>query len=106
MLALHASGTLIRAPESKTSAAGKPWLRLILNCAAGGDYAFVSCAVFDAELISRLTGLQKGDTVSVAGPATVAAYEKNGEPKASVNLIANAVLSARDGRRRKARADD
>ena len=106
MIAGHSSGTLFKVPERRRTQQGADWLRLTLKCAAGDAYVFASVAVFDADLVDRLAGIVPGEAVSVAGPIQLKAYaDRDGQPATSLSIVANAVLSARDGRRRKPRGE-
>jgi len=93
---------LFAPPERRTSAAGRDWLRFKLRWANGGQSIFVSVADFDPALIDRLAGLAPGDSVTVARPIELNANsDRDGQPAASLSVIANAVLTVKDGARRR-----
>jgi hypothetical protein len=56
VLTVRATCTLVADPERRTSASGREWLQLKVLVPAGNETMFVVAAVFDAELIGRLSG--------------------------------------------------
>ncbi len=88
-------GKLFAAPTERTSKTGKPFATAKLIASAGdGESLFVNVIAFDAAAVSALLALAAGDSVSLAGTATPRAYIKDGEPRASLDVTAQQVMSA------------
>jgi len=61
--------------------------------------AWVSLIAFGA-VGNRLAGLKDGDTIAVAGKAELSAYaDKQGEPRASMNLVADELVTLKRPKR-------
>ena len=104
MLSVLIEGSLIAAPVRRTSAKGTTFVTAQLRC-TGDDGASVLCSViaFQASAAETLAALAAGDTVAVAGPASLSQWEKNGEHRAGLKVTASRVLSVYEaGMRRKA----
>ena len=104
MLSVLIEGTLIAAPVQRTSAKGTPFVTVQLRC-TGDDGESILCSViaFQASAVEALAALAGGDTVAVAGPASLSQWEKNGEHRVGLKVTATRVLSVYDaGMRRKA----
>jgi single-stranded DNA-binding protein len=94
MMQLHISGRLVRDPQSKTSAAGNPYLSAMAVVGAGDKEALVTLMVFDADLQTLLASLKKGDTLSAIGSASIRAYaDKEGNPAAGVTVMVNRLMT-------------
>ena len=88
-------GKLFAAPQQRTSKAGKPYCTARLIAAAGdGEGVFCNLIAFDPAAVQALLALAAGDSVSLAGTATPRAYLKDGEPRPSLDVTAQAVLTA------------
>ena len=88
-------GRLHAAPQQRTSKNGKPFATAKLIAAGGdGESLFVNLIAFDAAAVHALLALAAGDSVAVAGTATPRAYVKDGEPRASLDVTAQQVLTA------------
>jgi len=88
-------GRLRRTPESRTSAAGKPFAVASLRTTVrDGSAVFVSVIAFHQAAITALLALSDGDSVSIAGELTPKVYTPPvGEPRINLDLIAHAVLT-------------
>lgn len=70
MLTALASGTLVRDPVERTSAAGKAYCTALVRVAVeGADPVLVSVIAFKADAVRALLALTQGDGVSVAARA-------------------------------------
>ncbi len=95
MIDVLIQGRLHAAPQQRTSKAGKPYCTARLIAAAGGgEGVFCNLIAFDAAAVAALLALAAGDSVAVAGTATPRAYVKDGEPRASLDVTAQQVLTA------------
>ena len=104
MLSVLIEGTLLAAPVQRTSAKGTPFVTVQLRC-SGDDGESILCSViaFQASAAEALATLTGGDTVAVAGPASLSQWEKNGEHRVGLKVTATRVLSVYEaGMRRKA----
>ena len=100
-------GKLIKAPESRTTKAGKPFAtaRLRVPTTDPAVTIFCSVAAFDAEVVAALLALGEGDAVSVAGPLKVGTWtDKEGNARPSLDLVADRVLSVYAIRKQRAAA--
>lgn len=100
-------GKLIKAPESRTTKAGKPMASARLRVATADPAASVLCGVvaFEPEAVATLLALGEGDAVSVAGPLKVGTWtDKEGNARPSLDLVADRVLSVYAIRKQRAAA--
>ena len=104
MLSVLIEGTLTTAPVQRTSAKGTPFVTVQVRC-SGDDGESILCSViaFQASAAEALAALAGGDTVAVAGAASLSQWEKNGEHHVGLKVTATRVLTVYDaGMRRKA----
>jgi len=89
------SGTLHGAPKSRTSQTGKPFVTAVVRCPMrDGGTTFANVIAFDAAARRALEALSAGDSLSIAGEATIKVYiPATGEPRPSLDLLAHAVLT-------------
>jgi single-stranded DNA-binding protein len=93
------SGVLQAKPQRRTTKAGKPFATATVRSPVrggtdGGAVCFVSVICFDDAAVAALLALDAGDSVSLAGEATPKVYAPaGGEPRASLDLLAHAVVS-------------
>jgi len=98
MIAALATGTLVRAPKSGTSASGTRWANTALRCATGSDKegaalsSFVSVIAF-GDSADKLARMAQGDAISVQGPMKETSYVKDGEVRHGLEIMANSILS-------------
>lgn len=98
MIAALASGQLVRAPKSGTSASGTRWANSTIRCSTGTDRegaalsSFVSIVAF-GDTADKLAKLAQGDAISVQGPMKETAYQKDGETRHGLEILANSILS-------------
>ena len=106
MLSALASGTLVRDPKSGTSASGTKWANTTIRCSTGQDKdgaavsAFITVVCF-GEQAERLARLAKGDAISVQGSLTPTVYEKDGQERHGLEIVAQALLSPYDLKKRR-----
>lgn len=106
MLTTLAAGTLVRDPESRTSAAGKSYATALLRVPCEGeDAALVSVVAFSENACTALLALAKGDSVAVTGRAKLTSWTaRDGEQKHGISVVADGVLSQYQVDKRRARA--
>jgi single-strand DNA-binding protein len=98
MISALASGTLIRAPKSGTSASGTVWANTTIRCSTGqnregeAESSFVNVLCF-GDVAEKLVKLDKGDSISCQGPLKQGQYEKDGETRHTLEIVAQAILS-------------
>jgi single-stranded DNA-binding protein len=105
MLSALATGQIIRTPKSGISASGVKWANTTIRCPCGqsreGDQetAFINVICF-GDQADKLARLDKGDAISAQGALKPTQYEKDGEQRHGLELLAQAILSPY-GRRKK-----
>ena len=88
-------GRLHAAPQERPRKAGKPFATAKMSAAGGdGESLFINLIAFNDAAVQALLVLAAGDSVAVAGTATPRAYIKDGEPRASLDVTAQQVLTA------------
>jgi single-stranded DNA-binding protein len=102
------AGTLYAAAQARTSKNGNPFVTCKVRVPVGKDGAstFVNVIAFSEHVCEALMALHPGEPVALAGEIKAGAYlDKEGRPAGSLDLTANAILTAQDGRRQSARPD-
>ena len=98
MLSALASGTLARDPRSGTSASGTRWANSTIRVSTGQDKegaaltSFISVVCF-GDVAEQLGRMGKGDSISVQGPMKQTQYEKDGETRHGLEILANGILN-------------
>ena len=101
------AGTLWRDPAAKQSKAGKQFVTGLLKAGTQTETLWVNCVAFDTTAQSELLRLAAGDSVSVQGTGRLSVFEKNGEHRASIEVVASHVLALRQPpKERRAKPDD
>jgi len=94
MLNILASGTLVNDPVERRSVTGKPYCTASLRVPAEDSEAvLVSVIAFAGDAVQALLALQRGDSVAVAGRAKLSSWEKDGEQRHGLSVVADKVLS-------------
>lgn len=110
MLSALASGTLCRDPKSGTSASGTRWANTTIRCPVGqskegdAESAFINIVCF-GDQADKLSRLAKGDAISAQGQLKPTTYEKDGETRQGLELMAQSILSAYDIRKKRGDSD-
>ena len=95
MLTVLCSGTLVADPKSRTGASGKPFCTALIRVPVeDADAILVSAIAFAEQLIAALLALGKGDALVIAGRASLRTWEKDGETKHGLSVVADQVLTA------------
>jgi single-stranded DNA-binding protein len=90
------SGTLFHAPEERTGkTSGKHFVAATLKVRDGEAAQFWRVLAFSDTAQSELMRLDDGDALAVQGGLRAEAYAKDGEPRVSLTVIADAVLPLR-----------
>lgn len=95
MISVLIEGKLHSAPVRRTSAKGTPYVTTQMR-AAGDDGETVWCSLiaFDAGAVESLGKLTAGDTVAIAGHASLSTWTaKDGEHKAGLKVTVSKVMS-------------
>lgn len=87
----------------RTSKAGRPYTLARVRAAGGdGEALFVNVIAFDPDPCTALLALGDGDAVALAGSLTPKAWlDREGQPRAAVDVVAAQVLSAYHVRRKR-----
>jgi len=89
------SGTLFREPEQCTSKAGKPFVTATIRAKDGDASQWWKVLAFSESVQAELMRLTDGDALSVQGALTAKTYEKDGQTKLSLSVVADHVLALR-----------
>jgi single-stranded DNA-binding protein len=101
MLSALATGTIIRPPKFGTSTSGTRWANSTLRVPCGqskeGDQeaAFVTVVCF-GDHADRLAKLDKGDALSVQGQLKPTDYQKDGQERHGLEIVAQALAWIHD----------
>jgi len=99
------TGAMFRAPESRTSKAGKTFWAATIKAKGDDALTWWKIIVFSESAGAELLRLSDGDAVSVQGALRVETYDKDGMTKISLTCIADAILPLRAApKERKAKA--
>lgn len=105
MLSVLASGTLVREAQQRTGGTGRPYATASMRVPCEGDEAaFVSLVAFSTSAIEALLVLQKGDSLAVTGRAKLTTWEKDGEQRQSLSMVAEQVMTHYQLEKRRTRA--
>ena len=98
------SGNLIGAPSERIGQSGRPYVSAKLRAAvAGADAIFVRVTEFSDGARGALLALGDGDSVALSGTLKPTAWvDRAGEARPGADLIAHAVLTAYEVKRRRA----
>ena len=89
------SGSLFRAPEKRTSKNEKPFVTATLVAKVGETTQWWRIIAFSENAQAELLRLSEGDALSVQGALKVEEYEKEGQKRVSLGVIASHVLALR-----------
>jgi single-stranded DNA-binding protein len=92
------SGSLFHAPEQRTSKAGKPFVTATIKSKDGEAVQWWKIVAFAECAQAELLRLGDGDAVACQGALKIETYEKDGETKIALSIIANNVLALRKPR--------
>jgi single-stranded DNA-binding protein len=82
------TGALFKAPEQRTSKAGKPFVTATIKAKDGDSAQWWRVIAFSESAQAELMRLTDGDALSVQGGLKVEMYAKDGgEPKLSLSII-------------------
>ncbi len=91
------NGKIYGTPAKRLSKTGTTFATCKIRIPTGGEGngVFGNVIAFDTAAVKTLLALNDGDAVSLCGTVTVSAYiDKAGEPKPSVDITAQQILTA------------
>jgi len=95
------SGVLFRAPATKTSKAGKPFVLATIRSGSGENARWWKAFVFSESAIEEISQLGDGAPIAVSGEFDCELYSAaGGESRLSWRITADAILSAKPKPRR------
>jgi single-stranded DNA-binding protein len=98
------AGQLFRAPERRTSKAGKPFVTATIFVKDGEAAQWWKLLAFSESAQAELMRLADSDALSVQGQLKAETYEKDGVTRLSLSVIADRVLALRQPARKNADA--
>jgi single-stranded DNA-binding protein len=99
MIASQVSGTLFRAPETRTSKNGNVFVTATIREGKGDEVRWVHVAAFGEVARAELSRLRSGDSLTVQGALSASIYERDGQSRISPNVVADEVLPLRRARK-------
>jgi hypothetical protein len=102
------TGALFKAPEQRTSKAGRQFAVATLKVRDGEAMQFWRVIVFSESTQAELMRLSEGDAVSAQGAMKAELYRpEGGDPKLSLSIVADHILALKQPpRERKAKAPE
>ncbi len=94
------TGQLWRGPQGRESKSGKQFATATIKSGAV-DALWCKIVAFDETPRSALLELKAGDSVSIQGTAKLSTYEKDGEHRVSIEIVAAYVLPLRQPKKAK-----
>jgi hypothetical protein len=85
---------------------GKDFVTALMRSESPGETLWVNAVAFDEAAQGELMRLKAGESLSIQGAMKVSVYEKAGEHRASLDVVASHVLALRQPRRAAPRARD
>jgi single-stranded DNA-binding protein len=101
-VAVLVSGEIFRGPEVRTSKAGKDYYTATLRAADGTETTYWSLVAF-ADVATKLQRLHVGDMLAAQGRLKTETFEKNGQTRVSLSILANSILPLRQPRATKSK---
>jgi single-stranded DNA-binding protein len=96
MTAALVTGALFKAPESRTSKSGKPFVTATIKIKADDGFQFVRLVAFSETVQAELLRLHEGESLTIQGSMKAELYRpEGGEPKLSLSMVADHVLALR-----------
>ncbi len=89
------AGSLWRDPVVRQSKAGKQFATALVKAGTQTETLWVNVAAFDQTAQSELLRLTAGDSISVQGTGKLGVFEKNGQHRATIEIVAAHVLALR-----------
>ena len=87
------TGTLFRPPEQRTSKAHKRFVTATIRAKDGDESQWWKVLAFSESIQAELMRLADGDAISVQGALKAELYDKDGEKRFSLSIIADYVLA-------------
>ena len=88
------SGRLLRDPQKKVSAKGRPYGSALVRVSDGNDSALWRVTAFSETALAELMKLRVGDGIAATGPMQAELYTPaGGEPRLSLSLVADRLIS-------------
>jgi single-stranded DNA-binding protein len=84
-----------RDPVMRTAKTGKAFVTALLRSESQGETLWVNAVAFDESAQAELMRLKAGESLSVQGKLRVSIYEKAGEHRPSLDVVASHVLALR-----------
>ncbi|RTL84723.1 MAG: single-stranded DNA-binding protein [Hyphomicrobiales bacterium] len=101
------SGTLHRAPERRTSKAGKSFVTATVKTREADASTFWRIVTFSESAGEELMALTEGDAVACQGSMKAELYRpEGGEARVSLSMVVDAILPAKGRPKRKDHGDD
>jgi single-stranded DNA-binding protein len=92
-LFVMASGTLFRAPIVRPTAKGGQFVTGTLRVVDGSESVLVNIIAFDEVVLAELESLDQGDTLTVSGRLETSTYQKDGQTKFGLRIVADRALA-------------
>ncbi len=101
-LQIMATGKITMGPTQKTSQNGNPYTFALMSVPTTQERTSLSVFAF-GEVAALLDALDKGDEITVTGPASLGEWESKGEKRCSLSINAEQILSLYQSRKKRKR---
>jgi single-stranded DNA-binding protein len=98
-------GKLVADPVQRTASSGKAFVTAQLRVATEDESLLVSVIAFDKDTRDKLARLRKGDATAITGRAKPTTWEKNGEQRHGLSVVASGVLTAYEAAKRRSSSE-
>src|SRR5512143_2364539 len=97
-LAVMLSGSISKAPETRTTKAGNPFAFTTVRVPSQDGDIYASVTVFDSSLVDTLSSLKPGDPVTVVGSGKLSLYTpaNGGDPRPNLSVTASRIIALTD----------
>jgi single-stranded DNA-binding protein len=93
MLNVMFSGSMLKDPSIRPSKKGADFATFLVKTSGKEGDLVISCIAFHDHLVAQVGSLKKGDGIAVTGTATLREYEKDGEAKQMLSVVAEQLMS-------------
>lgn len=107
MLNVLISGSLVKDPQERQSSSNRTYATAAMRAPVDGDEAIiVNLIAFSEAATSALLALAKGDALAVSGRAKLSVWEKDGQQRHGLSVVAERVMTLYEVRKKRKQQGD